>query len=909
MEFEGLHQHFARYDSETYESPNHYFPNDDLLRLAKTLVPIDWRTSRTNLWYHVKPSNGLQSLPVQGWKIHVSAIPSQCKEILSVVIPLCIEHNIPFKFLVDIQSLYYFTGKIQRRGGSGKFFTIYPADEEQFISFMEVLYQNLKGYSGPFILSDRRYKDCKVLYYRYGGIKEVKSPTVSGESSYKIYDPEGNLIDDSRNPFFMLPEGIIDPFVHEEEEEDAGISLNNGRYLIQSVLHYSNSGGVYKAIDSTTDRTVVIKEARPGTVNKENGEDATTNLRREFEILKSIQTYEIAPTPIDFFNEWEHSYLVEEFISGLNLGPYFTQHTPFVKVVRTQKDSQDYVGKMLTIFKKLSQSIYKIHQDQIVISDLSATNILVDEETLDIRLIDLEGAWRKGQDEPTGMRTPGYSDVRTFYKNEGEVNDVYGFGSVMLFSLFPFNNLLELDHSKKGYLIDTVGAKIGYPNDLLNLIKECMHENPSERPTMESVCQRIKAVATHSVTYQPKQQLSASDIAKLNTELKIDIEELVQYIEKSADYTREDRLFPSDPTVFGTNPLSLAYGALGIAHALKTIKNSVPKKLTSWILLKDLNFESYPPGLYIGLSGVAWGFNTLGLQDVAEHVLRSTRNHPLLYKQGDVFYGLSGYGLSCLHQYSITKDEEWLDEAKKAGDWLQEHALENESGSRYWVDINGESWTGYACGSSGIALFLLYLSKASGSQEYFTLGRAALDHELELLVKSEEGYYSTKRGTVHEAQDNVLSHYWIDGSAGVITALIRYYYVTKEEGYKSYLDLLIPDICKEYTIYPNLFQGMAGLGNVLIDAYQFLGEESYLQEAYQIYENMRLFELNRPEGKVYPGERLWRISTDLATGSAGVALYFHRLLHHDKPFNNFNFTVDELLDVKSSEVARPLVRN
>ena len=82
----------------------------------------------------------------------------------------------------------------------------------------------------------------------------------------------------------------------------------------------------------------------------------------------------------------------------------------------------------------------------------------------------------------------------------------------------------------------------------------------------------------------------------------------------------------------------------------------------------------------MGLSGIAWGMSTIGLEDVAEHLcLRSTKEHPLLYAQGDLFYGLSGFGLSCLKHYSLTNDEYWLNEAQLVGQWLRENSQENDT--------------------------------------------------------------------------------------------------------------------------------------------------------------------------------------------------------------------------------------
>ena len=55
---------------------------------------------------------------------------------------------------------------------------------------------------------------------------------------------------------------------------EATIYLKEGRYRIETALHFSLTGGVYKAVDMDTAKTVIIKEARPHTSIHENGEDA-----------------------------------------------------------------------------------------------------------------------------------------------------------------------------------------------------------------------------------------------------------------------------------------------------------------------------------------------------------------------------------------------------------------------------------------------------------------------------------------------------------------------------------------------------------------------------------------------------------------------------------------------------------
>ena len=94
-----------------------------------------------------------------------------------------------------------------------------------------------------------------------------------------LLSPEGQQVPDQRRPFFIVPEWTKDPFeaaeppaeppTQEQIAAEGGILLKEGRYLVKSVLGFSNSGGVYIGEDRETQQEVVIKErARMSTAQR-----------------------------------------------------------------------------------------------------------------------------------------------------------------------------------------------------------------------------------------------------------------------------------------------------------------------------------------------------------------------------------------------------------------------------------------------------------------------------------------------------------------------------------------------------------------------------------------------------------------------------------------------------------------
>src|SRR5215216_4460702 len=125
------------------------------------------------------------------------------------------------------------------------------------------------------------------------------------------------------------------------------------------------------------------------------------------------------------------------------------------------------------------------------------------------------------------------------------------------------------------------------------------------------------------------------------------IDETAAYLLATADFARSDRLWPADALVFATNPLSVAYGACGSALFLHSADRLTERRdVLDWMLARPLSTDTYPPGLYIGLAGIAYAFAELGLSREAEDVLQLAYQSPLLYEEPGMFLGAAGWGLA-----------------------------------------------------------------------------------------------------------------------------------------------------------------------------------------------------------------------------------------------------------------------
>lgn len=308
------------------------------------------------------------NLPEEGWKIHVSAYFDNYKEILKKVSDFLIKREISFKWINAEEEFYKSISKYADRKFSGKFITIYPENESVFYSILENLYDILKYYSGPFIVTDRRYKDCKVLYYRYGAFKE--------SSKLKCI-----------HSFYTQPEYVVDK-LNENVENDS--ILLNERYEVNDCIYATNLGGVYTAVDKRTGYKVVLKEIRSFINEYEsyiNSEDYLKLRLKEKENLIKFSNSPYTPNYIDDFYYQDNYYLVVEYIEGFTLNEIFERYPLYL--LNRGELNLNFNLIISQIFNNLLKCIKSFNKKNYLLYDISEKNFIVDED-YNVYFIDLE---------------------------------------------------------------------------------------------------------------------------------------------------------------------------------------------------------------------------------------------------------------------------------------------------------------------------------------------------------------------------------------------------------------------------------------------------------------------------------------------------------------------------------------
>ena len=389
--------------------------------------PKDWQNFYQGDWHCCLSPRPLAQ---QGWKIHLSVALGQEQKMLDVVSSYCFARQLSFKVTRSKRAWLLKNAKYADRVASGKFITIYPEDEAEFVQTVYALAALLKEFApGPYILSDRRWQASPV-YYRYGAFKEIVKE-ISGQKCCCLQAPDGSWLEDRRYPYYYQPDFVQEPAElarNNFQVKGAEISKLTA-YQIKRALHFSNGGGVYLA--RKNGKNYVIKEGRPAAGLDGHGQDAFSRIQKEAVWLKKLAN---VPEVVDIkedFQAWIHTYLVEDYVSEQTLGDYVAENYPFYSEKRAA-----YVAQSLWIAEKLRRAVAHVHAQGVAIGDLQADNVMITEDG-EVKLIDFEAAASLTAPYNPGIMTAGFSD---WALENYEQADLYGLYQTIRFLFLPISN-------------------------------------------------------------------------------------------------------------------------------------------------------------------------------------------------------------------------------------------------------------------------------------------------------------------------------------------------------------------------------------------------------------------------------------------------------------------------------------
>ncbi|MGW6059302.1 class III lanthionine synthetase LanKC [Streptomyces sp. NPDC055189] len=816
---------------------------------AQRPVPQGWRSARQGDWLtfvpvdedgHARPA--LQ----QGWKIHVSATLENADRIAAAVTDHCVPRSVPFKFIAGRRLLHLRNSKYAGRDGSGKFATIYPADELQLKSLLEELGQTLAGHEGPYILTDLRWQEGP-LYVRYGAFTRRMCADEHGGLVPAIEDDQGRLVPDSRDPAFRVPDWVtLPPFLESQLAARNNTTVTDLPYRMEKALHFSNGGGVYAGTDTRDGRKVVLKEGRPHAGLASDGADAVARLERERDALGKLAGLGVAPEVRDWFELGGHRFLVMDFLEGRPLNSFFADRHPLLVSEPDADAIAAYTAWALRIHRAVEEAVAAVHERGVVFNDLHMFNIMVAPDEQSVSLLDFEAAGRVGESGRQVVAHPGFIAPAD---REGVDVDLYALACLRLALFLPITTLLAVDRGKAAHLATVIAAEFpDVPREFLaEAVAEIERDGTGRGGTGRGVGAAKRTTAGSATALVDVADWPASR------------DSMVKAILASATPERDDRLFPGDIAQFADGGgLGLAHGAAGVLLALAESGAERYEEGERWLLKHT---ESAPPGTPLGLddglAGIAHVLERLGHRTRALDLMESILQENWQRLPSDLDGGLAGLGLA-LDALAHSAGEEGLAQhAFRAAELIGERLTAGAG-----TPPKGRPRAGLLHGSTGPALLFLRLYERNGDPALLDLAARALRADLDRCVARPDGSIGVDEGWR-------TMPYLGDGSVGIGMVIDDYLAHRDDAGFEAARPGILAAARSRFCVQPGLFQGRAGF---LLHLNRSTAPGITPGDGAAQIEGLGWFAMPYEGQLAFPGNQMLRLSMDLHTGTAGCLL-------------------------------------
>ncbi|MFB4424069.1 class III lanthionine synthetase LanKC [Streptomyces sp. QL37] len=856
---------------------------EDDFPAARVPLPEGWTRGANEDWVIFRPPGA--ELPEQGWKIHVTATPENAERISRLVRDYCLEHGVYFKFLRSAAVLVRRSGKYGDRGSSGKFVTLYSLDEEMLTRLLDDLDDLLTGETGPYILSDLRWRSGP-LYVRYGGFVAhlVRGP--SGELVHCIKDPSGNWVPDVRGPGFRPPAWVTLPDrLQEALEARNSAALTDFPYRPVKALHFSNGGGVYLATDTRTDATVLLKEARPLAGLDAAGSDAVARLRNEYWAIRRLAGLDCMPAHAEFRKGHEHYYLVREYVEGKALGQEMQERNPLLAAEpATPEDYAAYARWALDTLDRVEHGVRDLHARGVVFGDLHPNNVLLRPDG-GVVFIDLEASSEVVAAAPQAMAAPGYQAPAGY---TGVDVDRYAMGCLRLGVFLPLTQVLPWSSEKAEQFLSLIADVFPVPEDFAERVRDDLAPPAGHAPQGDAAAASVtggaEARAVVSGTAEaPVSPRPAADPATADAfgdtsswpvagpdaegwpELR---QRLADGILAAASPERSDRLYPGDIEQFhgSGGGANLAFGAAGVVWALSQAGVEVPADHVDWLVRAGERVED--PGFYDGLCGIAFALDSLGLRRPAAELLeraaaRWTASDADL--DDSLFRGRAGIGLTLLHFAEKYGEPDGIERAVRLANRITGFAQ------------GGRRRHGLLHGGSGQALFLCRLFAHTDEPKYLDQAVEALRTDL-----AESGWAADPTARTPHAAWSVPV---INGGAGlalVVDAVLAH----REDPELALARTTLGErLAAPFFSHSGVFTGRAGamlaqhrLGTADVSGAPSASAADVPSALPSHLAALGLHAAPHAGAPAFLGDQCLRLSTDFATGTAGVLLTVETVL-------------------------------
>lgn len=804
----------------------------------------------------------------QGWKVHVSSNLHDSHKVLFLTAKICHLLGVSFKYLSTEKKFVLRNSKLVDRGFSGKFITCYPDQSvlEKFLNKLELILEN---FSGPYILNDKRWKKAPI-YLRYGVFRQ----SIPGKEPNLKLDEllvSNKIVKDVRGPEFIVPEGLELPgFLRNWLKGASSSTRSDLPFTIDSVIKFSNVGGVYKARLKKNNQKMILREARPYTGLDFNEVYATDRLESEEKALKLLSELQQVPEVIWSAQLWEHKFLGVQYMDGIPLNRWVTRNYP---IYREADDEKTYLFRIREIIKQIVSIVKESHLKGVYHQDIHVANVLVDDNDR-VSLVDWEQAVFQNNDEVKHqIAAPGFT---AWEETRPSDIDWYGVKQLAHYLFLPL-----IIQSDLVYNYERQTRRVAH-----EIFKELSYSK-SDIESMENLLDVLnKKVPRVRVLSDKKivKPFYASELNIENNHVQQTVFSLMRGIELISDRWQKvsnHRIFPVHYYGLTMNQ-GIAFSDLGIIWSISKISSLIEtnnwsgyEELKYKIIMKSISsFDDSGSfgGLFDGIAGSIWLIYELGEEEKARQLFSRYIESLLENASSKSLYNGTA-GILLVGLYLVAKSKENFENIeiknyilKSLYDFAMEYIKSPQDFCK--VGISNEQSNDPYKNEAGLLYGHAGFAWLFGEAYRFTSNQIFEDC-LNLAIKTElEGYGYDKGGALQYQQGHRMLPYLSNGSAGLLLVISRNKNFVNSN-FLSNLDALKKAIISNICIYPGLFNGFSGL-----ELSKHLYSDSFdIAEAQKkLIKGLYPYFIRIERGLALAGDNGLKITTDVASGFGGIAL-------------------------------------
>jgi class IV lanthipeptide synthase len=824
---------------------------------------------------------------VAGWKLHVSATVCGVDRLFERVLPCLARHGAHFKMAAGRDAIVQLGAGNFGEAQIGKVITVYPRNDSEAVALAGELIERTRGIVGPSVATDVHLGEA--VYARYGSVRPRITRDRFGEPTELIPDGSGSWMPDLRPVPFSCPQGIAIPFptaaAAQAPARPGTRGLLAGRYFVTDVLRPGLAGSVLRAIDVRDARgpsAWVLKQARPHCSGDELGRDRRARLRHEGAVLARLRGLAgIAPAG-EYFEDEDTGYLPIAFVPGETLGELVYQLVSGRSWVRVRAQVRH---RLLHYAAQLVRRLHSAHARGVIHRDVAPGNVWVGDDD-QVYLLDWECAHVVGSRLPAfRLGTPGFSGLSR-QRVPARRDDWQACGRVLAFMLTGLDpaavvhsrptelaaRLAELTELREATLIGVLARTLADESsaelDAATLL-DALASTARGRTARRQRC------AAPLFTAAAHESVLAEGLEMLTARFRLRLDRL--RVRRAA---HDAALIDAHAGIAGLLYVLAAAHTARVAHLDPTLAERAARALTARTpVTPDL------PGLVHGRAGRALAVAAAAQAGcvAANDVLRAHLAGALAGRLDwpDFTHGAAGQGfaaLACARRLGVPQlaagaaacAAYLVRTQNPEGAWTLPEGARGASGERY---------TGFAHGAAGMMGFLGSYAALAGDAAADAAWRRAEAWLVSRARRGRAGSWQWPRSDTHPTPAN----WWCHGAPGIALGWLC---VAQAQGTAAIAEEALrgalgasPRKLRSDSL--GQCHGLAGVGEVYLEAYRVLREECWLERAADLaHVLVALFRSGWHQPWHYlPGEPAGD-ADGLMLGTAGI---LHFLLRHHHP--------------------------